>query len=356
MEKERRSDDDISEMDYVSRRMVLVGSSSPSRSLPVSSSPSDTVCVGLNGGSNHIVHTVTKFDTLAGVAIKYGVEVADIKRLNGLVTDLQMFALKTLLIPLPGRHPPSPSLCNGHDTPQWPSSSEQTPSNRRHSDIFDSFQSLKLTSSSDRKVSPGMSSLQGFYNSRQPDQKSAKYLEDGSFSAPSTNSLSHHRKSKSVATGLMYASSLQDPLLCQESENSSDKWINKLLRRRQKSEADFTSSPPEKLLKEENSGISAISSRGLALRPKSTTRIVDSETGGQNPFPMNLGDPLPSESASGVRKSSSTSSLQDSDSGALSSLWPTSKWSLKADFQALSMPMFDGLPKPTNRKNKAALD
>lgn len=38
---------------------------------------------------------------------------ADIKRLNGLATDLQMFALKTLHIPLPGRHPPSPSLSDG---------------------------------------------------------------------------------------------------------------------------------------------------------------------------------------------------------------------------------------------------
>ncbi|CAL5362629.1 unnamed protein product [Camellia sinensis] len=54
-------------------------------------------------------------DTLGGVAIKYGVEVADIKRLNGLVTDLQMFALKSLNIPLPGRHPPSLILSNGLD-------------------------------------------------------------------------------------------------------------------------------------------------------------------------------------------------------------------------------------------------
>lgn len=75
MEKQRTSDDDISDTDYVSRRMLLVGSSSPSRSLPVSSSPSDTPALALNGASNHIVHTVTKFDTLAGVAIKYGVEV-----------------------------------------------------------------------------------------------------------------------------------------------------------------------------------------------------------------------------------------------------------------------------------------
>lgn len=37
-------------------------------------------------------------------------QVGDIKRLNGLTTDLQMFALKTLRIPLPGRHPPSAAL------------------------------------------------------------------------------------------------------------------------------------------------------------------------------------------------------------------------------------------------------
>ena len=46
------------------------------------------------------------------------IQVGDIKRMNGLATDLQMFALKTLKIPLPGRHPPShsptPSMPNGH--------------------------------------------------------------------------------------------------------------------------------------------------------------------------------------------------------------------------------------------------
>lgn len=35
-------------------------------------------------------------------------QVSDVKKLNGLVSDVQMFALKTLYIPLPGRHPPSP--------------------------------------------------------------------------------------------------------------------------------------------------------------------------------------------------------------------------------------------------------
>jgi hypothetical protein len=32
-----------------------------------------------------------------------------VKRVNGLTTDLQMFAHKTLRIPLPGRHPPAPT-------------------------------------------------------------------------------------------------------------------------------------------------------------------------------------------------------------------------------------------------------
>ena len=44
---------------------------------------------------------------------------ADIKRLNGLVTDLQMFALKTLKIPLPGKHPVSPTWCNGQETQRY---------------------------------------------------------------------------------------------------------------------------------------------------------------------------------------------------------------------------------------------
>lgn len=44
------------------------------------------------------------------------IQVADIKRMNGLATDLQMFALKTLKIPLPGRHPPSPAP-GPHDEP-----------------------------------------------------------------------------------------------------------------------------------------------------------------------------------------------------------------------------------------------
>ncbi|KAK4348230.1 hypothetical protein RND71_034569 [Anisodus tanguticus] len=327
----------------------------------------------VNGGgdynmtSSYIQHPVSKFDTLAGVAIRYGVEVADIKRINGLVSDLQMFALKTLHIPLPGRHPPSPVLSNGQDT-QRPSSSDQTSSSRRHSDIFDSFQSLKLKSSPQPKVSPAMSSLQGYYGLKPPDQKAASegfemavyrkggshYLEDCPFykSSPHSNPpLSLQRKSKSVANGFM---SENGDLTQDTRENGSDRWFVKLVRRRQKSETDFTRTP-EMLLKEDNSNsgwFSAVTGKGLALRPKSANRTLsgaDAEASSISPIPIGLGDSSLNDSASVVRKSSSTSNLQDSDSCTLSSLW-----NLKPDFQAIST---SAIPKPiTGRRNKAALD
>ncbi|KAH7307218.1 hypothetical protein KP509_22G050100 [Ceratopteris richardii] len=63
----------------------------------------------------YILHKVSKLDTLAGVAIKYGVEVADLKRLNGLATDLQMFAHKSLRIPVERRHPSYPPINNARN-------------------------------------------------------------------------------------------------------------------------------------------------------------------------------------------------------------------------------------------------
>ncbi|KAL3651209.1 hypothetical protein CASFOL_004211 [Castilleja foliolosa] len=354
MEEDRRTDDNNSGMGFSAR--VTVGSSPPpppSRSLPISYPPPAAVGVALNCGVNHILHTVSKLDTLAGVAIKYGVEVADIKRLNGLVTDRQMFALKTLKIPLPGRHPPSPSLCHDNRTSQRPSSSsssnsEQALSNRRHSssDLFDSFQTLKLKSSSEHHVSPAIRTLRGYYNLRQTqtDDNNQKSTPEGfEKSMYHEHPLSPHRKSKSVANSLTSVANdgngLLYPLLSQESENntsSSDKWtIAKLLRRRPKSEADFTSSSS-------SSGIFGITSKYLAPRP--------SKPGGLNPIPIDSCDDSYKSSST-----SSMSSLQDDDSSDNNgSIWSTtSKWSLKPDFQALSSAAII----PTiARRNKAALD
>ncbi|XP_031101275.1 uncharacterized protein LOC116005158 [Ipomoea triloba] len=347
----------------------------------------DAACDGSvgGGGGNYIEHHVSKFDTLAGVAIRYGVEVADIKRINGLVSDLQMFARKTLKIPLPGRHPPSPSMSNGFDK-QGASISEQTPPNHRHSDLFDSFQSLKLKPSTQQKASPAMSSLQGHYGPGGSYQKAifegfematyqgiSNYLDDDGpsfITSPMLNPpLNPHRKCKSVSNGFLIQNGhLVDYESNQETkDNGSDRSCEKSFRRRQKSEADFTRTH-EMILKDDNSngsGFSPIACKGLALRPNSASRTAiaaaDSEASLISPISIGSGDSLVSDSLDRVRKSSSASNLQDSDSSPLASLWPTSKWSL-TDFQALSTAaitrsIFDGLPNPiSGRRNKAALD
>ena len=46
---------------------------------------------------------VSKNDNLAGIAVKYGISVSDIKKANGLLSDNTMFAQDTLLIPLDQR-------------------------------------------------------------------------------------------------------------------------------------------------------------------------------------------------------------------------------------------------------------
>ncbi|KAK0574873.1 hypothetical protein LWI29_030332 [Acer saccharum] len=325
----------------------------------------------------HIEHPVSKLDTLAGIAIKYGVEVADIKKMNGLATDLQMFARKSLQIPLPGKHPPSPCLTNASET-SGQNNSEQISPHHVQCDLIDSFQSLRLTTSPQRNVSPAMSSLQGFYGLRPMNQTTtsegfemaicrkgeSKYFEDSPFLWPSPGvnlPLVSRQKSRSLANGLVdHNGELADKIpVPYFGESDSGKRNEKPVRRRQKSEDDFTSRTPEMLLKEENSivsGFSGLTGKGLALRAKSASRTASPADG----VGGGLGDYL---LACGVRKSSSMSSLHDSDgSSSSSSVWPSSMWSLKPDLQALSSvaitkPIFDGLPKPiTGRRNKAAID
>ncbi|KAI3976416.1 hypothetical protein MKX01_008274 [Papaver californicum] len=347
-----------------------------------SSSSSSTS--GSNGGGalNYIEHHVSKFDTLAGVAIKYGVEVADVKRMNGLVTDLQMFALKTLQIPLPGRHPPSASLSNGQPSPRE-SMAEQIKPIRACSDVLESLQSLGFKKT-EKRVSSAMSSLQGYYGLKSPKQKMLeegtemanyrigsvhRYFQDEILSKPLLTFETPPSQQRSLVNGSLVENG--DPsngLAAANSMNGeADKSNEKSVRRRQKSEVDLSSLTPEKVLKEENNGsngISTVTGRGSALRPKSVSRnlmSIDSDMSWLNPFPVGLGDSLIADGFVGVKKSSSASNLQDQESNvSSSSIWPTTGWS---DLQALSSaasitrPIFDGLPKPmSGRKNKAALD
>ncbi|KAK8482813.1 hypothetical protein V6N13_085575 [Hibiscus sabdariffa] len=327
-----------------------------------------------------IEHPVSRFDTLAGVAIKYGVEVADIKKMNGLVTDLQMFALKTIQIPLPGRHPPSPCLSTGSETPGQ-SSANQSPGRDLPPDLLDSFQSLKPKTTT-RRISHAMTSLQGFYSLKQTEintmpgtlemtmyrKGEVNCLEDDPFMKPSfacKPPTMLRRNCRSEANGFCNENGklrahIMSPVEAKEGEADilKDKW----LRRRPKSD-DIFAQTPAKMFQDNTSGgaFSTITSKSLALRSKAGSRtdlVADGETGFL-PTTTGVGDCYGIHELLAVKKSSSTSSLQDQDSSiSLSSLWPTYKWSLKPDLQALStVAIFDGLSRPaTGRKNKAALD
>lgn len=54
-----------------------------------------------NGDNEPIFHTVSATDTLEGIAVKYGVQVADIKRVNRLFSNQDLWARKELVIPSP---------------------------------------------------------------------------------------------------------------------------------------------------------------------------------------------------------------------------------------------------------------
>ncbi|XP_015571922.2 uncharacterized protein LOC8264497 [Ricinus communis] len=342
-------------------------------------------CNGTSNSKNYIEHQVSKMDTLAGVAIKYGVEVADIKRLNGLATDLQMFALKKLLIPLPGRHPPSPFFPSASDSPGG-SGLDKMSSCPRYSNVLDSLESLKLKSTQ-QKISPAMSTLRKYYGLKSSNHNgaaegtemavyrtgSSDELTEGLLpkTSPISGSPYQNLKSRNFANGLSPEDCITVDYipLAEAGDGEGEKSSEKSVRRRQKSEADFRAGTPEKLLKEENSGgssnFSPVTGKGLAMRPKSASRAMlysESEPGWLNSIPVGLGDSIIANGLTGVRKSSSTPSLHDQENGNSSSVWPTSKWSLKTDLQALStaaitIPMFDGLPKPiSGRRSKAALD
>ncbi|RWW72439.1 hypothetical protein BHE74_00019753 [Ensete ventricosum] len=106
----------------------------------------------------------------------------------------------------------------------------------------------------------------------------------------------------------------------------------------------------ELLLEDNSSDFPARKGKGLAMRPKLGSH-TDVDMGHPKASPH--GDCVMTDGFVSVRKSSSTSSLQDSENH--SSIWLTSKWTLNPEL--LARPLFDGLPKPIIvRKNKAALD
>ncbi|XP_047169107.1 uncharacterized protein LOC124837710 [Vigna umbellata] len=239
----------------------------------------------------YIQHPISKLDTLAGIAIKYGVEVADIRKVNGLVTDMQMFALKTLHIPLNGKHPQPSSTgdehkhcysCRQDDT-------ENSPADNTSYELFESFQPLRRKSS-EHKLSSVRRSLPGHYGAKpkmkkcaseifsmvEYEKRSLKYSENGSFyknSPMSGKTLGHHRNALSLATDSHERSDIMAGVAHRKS--NLDKRNATLIRRNHKSEVNLQRIP-ELLLKQDsssNGGFSTRSANGLAQRQKSSSRL-----------------------------------------------------------------------------------
>ncbi|XP_019454279.1 PREDICTED: uncharacterized protein LOC109355531 isoform X2 [Lupinus angustifolius] len=288
---------------------IIMSSSSPSFSSSSSSSSSSPPST-----HGYIEHTISKLDTLAGIAIKYGLEVGEIKKLNSLITDHQMFALKTIRIPLNGRHPPSPALSNGCGNSD----------NNLHDDtcreLFESFLSPKIKSSGQKLTSVTSS---GYYGTKPTMKKSISVFdmamyrkraynssENGSQTATSPRTLSRHQKSRSLASAI-FEDILQSSDDVEARDDESDKWNDTFV--------NNIKDAPEKLLAPQDNRTSGRFSssktgKSLALRQKSGSRTVittDSKSSSINPLLIRLGSAFALDGQSGVRKSSSTSCLQD---------------------------------------------
>lgn len=153
--------------------------------------------------------------------------------------------------------------------------------------------------------------------------------------------------------------------LAEIGDAGGEKSDEKSVRRRQKAEVDNGAVTPERILKEGNSsgGSNGFSSTGkpLSTRPKSASRAVlfpESESGWLESLTVGLGESILTDGLSGVRKSSSASSLREQERNNSATGWPNARWSLKPDLQgAIGKPIFDGLPIPiTGRRSKTALD
>ncbi|KAJ6760177.1 hypothetical protein OIU79_025113 [Salix purpurea] len=229
-----------------------------------------------------------------------------------------------------------------------------------------------------------MSTLQKFYGLQSSKKKdsaegmemavyrtgSLNYLNDGQASPISDPFYSNHG-SINLANGFLPENGLvaEYKPLSVARDGEVEKSNEKSVRRRQKAEADPRVGTPEKLLKEENNGgssaFSPVTGKSLAMRLKSASRTSltsESESGWFNALSVGFGDSIIADGSVGVRKSSSTPSLLDQENSNFSSVWPSSKWSLTSDLQAfstaaISIPIFDGIPKPiSGRRSKAALD
>uniref|UniRef100_A0A7N1A5Q6 LysM domain-containing protein n=2 Tax=Kalanchoe fedtschenkoi TaxID=63787 RepID=A0A7N1A5Q6_KALFE len=326
-----------------------------------------------DGDGACIHHLVTKFDTLAGVAIKYGIEVADIRKMNGLVNDLQMFGLKSLRIPLSGRHPPSDGFGSSGKTITDPALGQV-----RLFGTDEPFRIPKVKYS--ELISSAMSDLQKHYNLKSPNPKAHSIdLEmrsatphpqqvdiEASRSLPSRTSSYDHHKTRSSGDSFSTVNGAKDFTI--EAEDwGSRAFDEQLFRNWEKTETNQLAGPPtpEKILKTHagggSSSFSPITGKGLALRSKSASRTnlaADTESclGMANSDTSGISDLLTDDGITIIPLSSSLRNIQDNETGSSSlSIRSNAYWSLKSEFPSLPTP---SIPKPllNGLKSKAARD
>ncbi|KAM0909391.1 hypothetical protein ACQ4PT_014847 [Festuca glaucescens] len=318
---------------------------SPERTPPSSPPPPASCCSAVDGQDDFLEHEVSRMDTLAGIAIKYGVEISDIKRANSLVSDSQMYARKALLIPLPGRPMPSSVRLNGSSQR---SKRAWAPNNQQNRGL----DSLDSSNSSQQRSSLAMSSLQSYYglSSQRSDDMDCStemslYRKGSSLdqtllntSSPPdrTQSTGRSRNLEGTTNG---ASGMQSSGATKEKQDGS-------IRRRQKVEADTQDdvlSDSIKMIK------------SFLPRPISSIRLnMMDMSSSPDPAAKTSGSFLDGFK-SAMRKSPSAPSFADTENNSGVSMWSSSKWTF--NHESLTRPLLDGLPKPApGRRTKAALD
>ncbi|XP_011405886.1 PREDICTED: lysM and putative peptidoglycan-binding domain-containing protein 2-like [Amphimedon queenslandica] len=84
-----------------------------------------TVGKGRHRENGHLIHNITASDTLQGIALKYGVTIADIQRSNLLLGNESIHRYKILKIPLSVSSSPQPSPSLDHRKTETRTSSSQ---------------------------------------------------------------------------------------------------------------------------------------------------------------------------------------------------------------------------------------
>ena len=167
-----------------------------------------------------------------------------------------------------------------------------------------------------RKISHAMNSLLGYYGLNDP-------------SVEGTEMAVYEAQISQISTS---ASPSEN---CRRVEVNENYGSEKPMRRRQKVDDEGSDS------------LSGKADKGFTQKSKAGARI-DFDPSFLAATPLET-PPM----VNGVKKSSSTSNLVDSDRS--SSAWLTSKWLMKPEVP--SKPLFDGLPRPiTFRRSKAAMD